>query len=302
MNRFDWQQFNDRCQKPDAATIGNWYARRLARPLALRVTRVVLPWGVTAHAVTFAAWGCGLAAIGVLSQGGEAAWLGGVLLLQLSYLLDHVDGQIARYRETASLDGIALDYLMHHTLSVCVPWGVAYARLAQGGSHAWLWCGALWSLGALILSVEHDVRCKAMVARLKRLHGDLYVRGGAGGRPTPSAPWPTSLSKRLARCLRLAVQWHLVINTLTAIAVAQSIAPQLAWLGAAYLLAMSVTSASLAAVTLTRSIRAQLAEREFSAWYAPAADQTLRCEQGWWHVEPIDEPQSEPRAERHTPR
>ena len=38
----------------------------------------------------------------------------GVVLAHLAFWLDHVDGQVARWRGTASLDGVYLDYLMHH--------------------------------------------------------------------------------------------------------------------------------------------------------------------------------------------
>lgn len=287
MTHFDWDRFAVRCQKPDYRTVGNWYARRISRPLALHITRIVIPWGVSAHGVTFAAWGCGLAAIGALAYGSEGSWLAAAALLQISYMLDHVDGQIARYRGTASLDGIALDYLMHHALSVSLPWGVAYAQVAQGHSHAWLLVGAAWSLGALLLSVEHDVRCKAIVARLKRLHGELRVKGGSGGRPTSAAPWPASARHQLARLVRLSVQWHVVINTLTVLAVAQSIMPQSAWIGRGYLLLMGLASLALATVSLLRGLRDQAAEREFAAWYEPPEDHALRCDAGWWYVEPI---------------
>ncbi len=43
------------CQKPNFRTHGNWVARRVARPLALYVTRWLLPLGVRAHWVTLVA-------------------------------------------------------------------------------------------------------------------------------------------------------------------------------------------------------------------------------------------------------
>src|SRR5262245_65873939 len=93
-----------RCQKPDHRRVGNWMARRIARPLALRVTRVVLPMGVSAHAATLAAWAVAMGAVVCFGQGTIAGWLLGAALLQLWYLLDHVDGQLARYYRSESLE------------------------------------------------------------------------------------------------------------------------------------------------------------------------------------------------------
>ena len=52
------REFSRRCQKPDHDRIGNWMARRISRPLALRITWVLAPWGVSANTATLAAWVC----------------------------------------------------------------------------------------------------------------------------------------------------------------------------------------------------------------------------------------------------
>ncbi|HET6882831.1 MAG TPA: hypothetical protein VFI31_21870, partial [Pirellulales bacterium] len=100
-----------RCQKPNHRRTGNWMARRISRPLALRVTWLIAPTGVSAHAVTCIALAVALASGACFATGGVGACLLGTFLFQLWYLLDHVDGQIARWRGSASLDGIQLDYL-----------------------------------------------------------------------------------------------------------------------------------------------------------------------------------------------
>jgi hypothetical protein len=58
-----------RCQKPDHRRIGNWMARHVTRPLALRVTWLLLPMGLSAHAATLIAWLTGLAAAAAFAWG-----------------------------------------------------------------------------------------------------------------------------------------------------------------------------------------------------------------------------------------
>ncbi len=282
-----WQQFSARCQKPDHRTVGNWYARRISRPLALHVTRVVLRSGISAHAITAVAWLTGLAAVGALACGNLAGWVTAAGLLQLSYLLDHVDGQVARYRDTASLDGVALDYLMHHTLTLLVPIGVGHGLLVATGGLVWLWLGIAWGLGALVQSIEHDVRCKAIVSRLKRLHGELRVLGGRGGRPTPAAPWPRSPLRVLARVARLCGQWHVVLNTITLLAGAMFVLADATLIAAVYLSVMAPLTVVLAALGVLRGLQLQATEHEFAAWYEPPPGYTLRTDAGWWYVESL---------------
>jgi len=181
-------------------------ARRISRPLALRITRVVAPWGVTANTATLVAWGCGVAAAGAFGGGTVWGWLVGAGLLQAWYLLDHVDGQLARLRGTASLDGVQLDYLMHHTVNLLVPLGVGFGLFAAGAEPLWLVAGLVWGVSLLLITLQHDARYKAFVRRLKRVRGRLLVEGAADRarprhRPCPTRPyaWSPGLHARLAR-------------------------------------------------------------------------------------------------------
>ena len=300
-----WREFERRCQQHDFRRVGNAYARRIARPLALYCTRIILPTGVSAHAVTIAAWLTGLAAAGAFAFGSILGWVIGAALLQTSYLLDHIDGQIARYRRTASLDGVALDFLMHHTLVMVLPLGIAYGFVNQGGSHLWLLVGIAWSLGMLIQSIDHDVRAKAIVSRLKRLDGELRVIGGRGGRPTPPSPWPRRPVAILKRLVKLACQWHWTINTLTVLSVmrvivADSTIVDRTNLGellrvatnaaiTSYAGLMGPLALTVAVVQIVRSVRDSAAEHEFAAWYSPPEDCTLLERDGSWSVVSIDE-------------
>lgn len=124
MRRPTLAQLEKTCQKPDHRRIGSFMARRVARPLALRITWMIAPWGISAHMATFATWAVALGAAGAFAWGTPAGWLIAAALLQLWYLLDHVDGQLARLHGTQSLDGASLDYMMHHTTHLLMPLGI----------------------------------------------------------------------------------------------------------------------------------------------------------------------------------
>ena len=284
------------CQKPDHRRLGNWMARRISRPAALRVTWLVAPWGVSANTATLAAWAAGMAAAAAFAWGTPGGWLLGAALLQLWYLLDHVDGQLARLRGTASLDGVQLDYLMHHSINLLVPLGVGGGLFIQSLQPAWFGAGLVWAMGALLITLHHDTRYKAFAKRLKRLRGRLEVEGGGGDRPDRPdrpgrrPPLPRRPGRLLAYLARKACEIHVVMNLLTVLAVGQWLfgdidmsAPRI------YLAAMALLSPTVAAWSIGRSLCNQEAEQEFAAWYRIPPGHELTFRDGWWYVEPAEE-------------
>ncbi len=275
-----------RCQKPDHRVIGNWMARRVARPAALRITWLIAPLGVTAQSVTLLAWGVGVAAAAQFALGTPVAWLCAAVCLQLWYLLDHVDGQLARFYGTASLDGVQLDYLMHHTLNLLVPIGLGYGVARAHQSDAWLAVGLTWGLAALLNGLLHDARYKAFIQRLKRVQGDLMVHGGGGARPTRQPLIPRHPLRFARWLLQKLAEPHVTMNLVTSVAI-------ITWLiqdrrlvvGTWLIAAMAVTISLVAAGKLWKSQRNQASEAEFAAWFVPPPHTTLAFRDGWWNVE-----------------
>lgn len=286
MNRFSLAELERRCQKPDHRRIGNWMARRVTRPMALRVTWVVAPWGLSANGTTLLAWGVGVGAAAAFSWGSAVGWLLGALLLELWYLLDHVDGQLARFHGTSSLDGVQLDYLMHHALNLLVPLGLGHGAFVASGQGAWLWAGAAWGVAGLMLTLHHDARYKAFIQRLKRVRGPLVVQGGRGEQPCTQPGIPRGPLRLAAWLARKACEMHVVMNALVAVVVAGWAASDKTLLaGRVYVAIMAGVAPIVAAVTIFRSQREQTAERQFAAWYRPAPGSHLVYREGRWFVE-----------------
>ena len=286
MQRPSLAELERRCQKPDHRSVGNWMARRVSRPAALRITRCIAPWGVSANAATLAAWACGAAAAAAFAWGTLWGWLLGAGLLQLWYLLDHVDGQLARLRGTASLDGVQLDYLMHHTVNLLVPLGIGLGLFARSAESLWLLGGLVWGLALLSITLWHDARYKAFVGRLKRVRGQLHVCGGGGGRPEVQPPVPRHPLRLAAWTARKACETHVIMNLLGLLAIGQLLAGDADLLaGRLYLGLMAPLAAITAGWTIGRSQRDGSAEREFAAWYRVPPGCELVFDNGWWVVE-----------------
>lgn len=100
------------CQDP-VIQDNTWYARNFARRISIYFTKLLLYTRITANQTTFLFILIGIVA-GFLFIFGDC-WhvLGGAIVLQLWYIFDCVDGEVARYRKQTSLTGIYLDYMAH---------------------------------------------------------------------------------------------------------------------------------------------------------------------------------------------
>jgi len=287
MDRLTLEALSRLCQKPDHRRVGNWMACRVARPLALRVTWVVYPLGISAHAMTLVAWLISVAAAAALAGGSTSSWLWGAALLQLWYLLDHVDGQLARLRGTASLDGVQLDYLMHHAVNVLVPTSIGWGLFLRSGNSLWAGLGLAWAMALLLLNLQHDAAYKAFVQRLKCVDGQLLAVGGGGARPGPPTPRPAGIVPTARWLARKLVEIHVIMNLITAVAVAQWFLHDNAMHVAMTAVACTVPLAWIVSLgSLARSQRRQSVEREFAAWFQVPADHDMLCDHGWWRVVP----------------
>ena len=97
------KDLNNIVQKPDYKTKGNWMARNITRDMAVPLTWLFLHTRITANQITLLSLLVGLSASVAFVFFSKVNIFIGALLLQTWYLLDHVDGQVARYRKQQSL-------------------------------------------------------------------------------------------------------------------------------------------------------------------------------------------------------
>ena len=265
-----------RVQKDRHREIGNWLARRVARPTAVYGCWLAIRLGLSAHQVTLAALCSSLAAAVAIGTGDRTLFVVGVMLAHLGFWLDHVDGQVARWRRTVSLDGVYLDYLMHHAANLALGFALGYGLAARTGETPWTIAGFAIAAGWALLSLHNDCRYKAFFQRLKSTTASFRIDGGRGGRPQPPGPWPRRGHGVITWPAYKLCEVHVVLIGLTALAVL-AIASPAVWtaLWRAGTLLMAVLAPVLGIGRIARSVSRRTVETEFARWFQPdVADST----------------------------
>lgn len=259
-----------RVHKARHREIGSWLARHVGRPSAVYGTWLAVRVGLPAHAITLAALLASLSAAIAIGCGMRSGFVAGVAIAHLAFWLDHVDGQVARWRGTASLSGVYFDYLMHHAASLSLGFALGFGLAARTGNLLWAAAGCAIALGWAGLSLHNDCRYKAFFQRLKRESRSFRIDGG---RPEPPASWPRRGWRMLSWPALKACELHAVLIGLTGLA-------GIAWLAPAFwvvlwkigVAAMAAIAPALAAGRVARALARQAIDHEFDRWFQPWDD------------------------------
>jgi phosphatidylglycerophosphate synthase len=143
----------------------SFFTTYLVSPYSKYLARFAARRGWTPNSLTVVSFVVGLAAAVAFALGSRPALVAGALLLQASFVLDCVDGQLARYTRTFSSAGAWLDSVFDRLKEYAV-----YAGLAVGSAHAF--DDDLWVLAAAALTLQ-------TVRHLIDVAYDTRVRGAA---------------------------------------------------------------------------------------------------------------------------
>ena len=119
-----------------------FFLRRVSKLLTWAAVKI----GATPNQVTIASFAIGLYAAFLFSQGDTWSLIGGAILLQVSIIVDCVDGEIARYTRKFSELGAWLDAITDRVKEYAVFLGLAYGAFVHNGQNLWVLAVVLMAL------------------------------------------------------------------------------------------------------------------------------------------------------------
>jgi phosphatidylglycerophosphate synthase len=113
------------------------------RRFSKALTWAAVKFGATPNQVTIASFAIGLYAAYLFAQGDTWSLIAGAILLQVSIIVDCVDGEIARYTRKFSELGAWLDAITDRVKEYAVFLGLAYGAFIQNGQNLWILAAVL---------------------------------------------------------------------------------------------------------------------------------------------------------------
>jgi len=120
-----------------------FFLRRVSKLLTWAAVKI----GATPNQVTIASFAIGLYAAFLFAQGDTWSLIFGAILLQVSIIVDCVDGELARYTRKFSELGAWLDAITDRVKEYAVFLGLAYGAFVQNGQN-------LWVLAAVLMAIQ----------------------------------------------------------------------------------------------------------------------------------------------------
>lgn len=127
-----------------------WYSRNVARPISFFLTKPFLIFEPTT--ICFIMVLIGLVSIPFFFLGGYWNIIIGALILQVHYIFDHIDGNIARVANKKSIRGKYLDYIPNITINQLVLIALGFGVFRNTGNIYYLLLGV--SAGFFYLAKE----------------------------------------------------------------------------------------------------------------------------------------------------
>jgi phosphatidylglycerophosphate synthase len=170
--------------------------RFVARPLAAVVVVPLARTGITPNQVTFATLPVFLAGAALLALSpGWGALIAGAAIIELSYVLDCADGQLARLKGTSSPVGAHLDFLMDELKAFTLVAAIAIRMWMPNHDPRWLLEGiaclatvaAAISLTTFMRRPEYAAATGAAVSQGTGDYGEGFAKPAASTRRSPLA-------------------------------------------------------------------------------------------------------------------
>lgn len=210
------------------------FARLYLRRLSAPVTALLLRTSITPNQVTWLFVMLGF--IGALCQIGQdvrAISIAGALILQLSLVIDCVDGEIARVRRQFSVKGPYLDMVGHRLIHAVLFFSIGFGLYRRSGQGAWLVaaCGAIF--GELAYTMVLYAKWRALLDHPALLRRQLDAIEGAPAEARKALK--AALGARPRRVPPVAWPYHVIFGIdypgfLLAAVVVGAVADRLGWL------------------------------------------------------------------------
>lgn len=155
------------CQYP-RRDADNWHMRHISRRPSIYITWALLHTSISANGATLLFLLTGMVASAAFIFGTKLSFLIGGILLQVWYIMDMVDGEIARYKKQTSLTGVYFDRISHYIINpiffFCIGLGLYFM---EGRNVSIFLMSLLSAYSNTMINASTDVRRSALYGSIQ---------------------------------------------------------------------------------------------------------------------------------------
>ena len=244
----------------------NWdelplYARIITFKFSIPIVRMLYRTRVEPNQVTLASLIVAFVACYFFSRGGTGTFLLGAVLLEFYYVLDCVDGQLARVKESKSREGAFLDCLLNYIVHPAVLFCIGLGHYVLTGEVLFVVVGAVAAWGIVLGNAISIVKYTIVAAAL--------LNGEGRGRTSPGMVTHPGKGKRsparaIFSFMHKLSTFPAVMNIITVVAVISFVTGSGTIIGVA-LVFLAVVSIVVAAFRVCNIVVNRKVEKEYKA-------------------------------------
>ena len=121
-----WKEFSKKIEKDQTNLKPDWYGRFFVWKISAPITYILVRTPISANQVTVIQEIIGVIGAILLAIPNIKIMLLGIVLIQFGFILDCVDGEIARYKGQSSVRGVFLDLIGHQ---IVIPFYIFFTSL-----------------------------------------------------------------------------------------------------------------------------------------------------------------------------
>ena len=121
-----WKEFSKKIEKDQTDLKADWYGRYFVWKISAPITYLLVRTPISANQVTVIQEIIGIIGAIMLAVPSIKIMLWGIFLIQFGFILDCVDGEVARYKGQSSVRGVFLDLIGHQ---IVIPFYIFFTSL-----------------------------------------------------------------------------------------------------------------------------------------------------------------------------
>ncbi len=144
------------CQGPRKDS-DSWHMKHIARKPSIYITWLLLHTSISANQTTLLFVLIGLFSAFILTIGTKLAFFAGAFLLQIWFVMDMVDGEIARYRKQTSFTGAYFDHITHYIIHPIIFIGIGIGLFRIYSDVSILLISMLAGYSVYMITISGDI-------------------------------------------------------------------------------------------------------------------------------------------------